>query len=513
MRFPGGTAMWLGSDAAPSGIASQPIDNYRCRRYNSLPSIMRILAALFLFACATPSPAQRLGRGAAQADLDTLRARVHRYSAYRRLNDFPFDRHLDSLRAGLPDSIPLSTFWHSVQALVGRLQDAHSNVPAPPAVVAALPGGELPFALTSAGDTIVAMHRCACALWVERFPQIVSINDVRVDSLMRIAGFRFRGHSPQRFRLRALRALTRIEDALSRASALRGQTLSVRLRSMSGDTVVTVPMAPRGSNQTPARSVSSEMAGNIAVLRIPLMYDQADTVGGGDVGYATVRAAWESRSFRDSRAIIIDLRDNDGGARDILELIAPTLIQAPLAYNIAVARADTNEVGLRSLFTPDDRSRPETARAALRTALDAFRPSWNYAAVDTFLPVGLGAVLMPAGARSSVMGKPIVVLMDEGSFSATDIFLGAMRLIPNVTLMGTPSGGGSGRSRAFPLPNSRLRVVLSTMASFQVNGQPYDAGGIVPDVLVPRTIEGLATGRDTQMQEAIRFLRARIGGG
>lgn len=78
--------------------------------------------------------------------------------------------------------------------------------------------------------------------------------------------------------------------------------------------------------------------------------------------------------------------------------------------------------------------------------------------------------------------RPVVVLMDEGSFRATDIFLGAMSLAPSVTLMGVPSGGGSGRSRAFELPNSRLRAVVSTMASFRPDGQLYDGIGVAPDI-------------------------------
>jgi C-terminal processing protease CtpA/Prc len=76
--------------------------------------------------------------------------------------------------------------------------------------------------------------------------------------------------------------------------------------------------------------------------------------------------------------------------------------------------------------------------------------------------------------------------------------------------MGTASGGGSGRSREFDLPNSRLRIVLSTMVSFRPDGQLYDGIGIGPDIVVPRTIDGLADGRDTQMAEALRFLLQRL---
>jgi C-terminal processing protease CtpA/Prc len=73
---------------------------------------------------------------------------------------------------------------------------------------------------------------------------------------------------------------------------------------------------------------------------------------------------------------------------------------------------------------------------------------------------------MPADSSHNISGKPVAVLTDEGCFSSCDIFLGAVRLAPNVILIGTPSAGGSGRSRDFMLPGSRLTVVLSTWRRF-----------------------------------------------
>jgi C-terminal processing protease CtpA/Prc len=378
-----------------------------------------------------------------------------------------------------------------------------------PAVVrAAAPQGELPFVLTSVDDAIIALMPCGCGLFLRDFPRVVTINGVAVDSLMRIAGFRFRGHSPQRFRLRALNALTQIEDALARRGAAAGSALTVRLAGSRSDTTIRVAMVPRRSSTTSPVSVTAGISGPIAILRIPLMVDRTDTLG-GDVGYQIVRAAMESRSFRASRALIIDVRGNDGGTRHILEYLVPYFIRAPLVYNVAVVRGDTNGVGDRGLVSPDDGTQPQAVRTALREALATFKPTWDYS-VEHFLPQRFGAVLLPTESWRSMSDRPVVVLMDEGSFSATDIFLGAMSLAPNVTLMGVPSGGGSGRSRGFDLPNSRLRVILSTMASFRPDGRLYDGVGITPDIVVPRTLDDVATGRDTQMAEALRFVLERI---
>jgi hypothetical protein len=207
--------------------------------------------------------------------------------------------------------------------------------------------------------------------------------------------------------------------------------------------------------------------------------------------------------------VLIDVRGNDGGTRDVLETIVPLLIRRPLVYNVAVVRVDTNGVGDRALVVPDDRSLPEATGTALRQALAAFSPSWDYR-VDDFLPTRFGAVLMPADSSDSISDRPVAVLTDEGCFSSCDIFLGAVRLAPQVSLIGTPSAGGSGRSRDFMLPGSRLTVVLSTMASFQPNGELYDGIGIRPTNVVERTIPDLAAGLDTQKAVAIAFLRRRL---
>src|SRR5687767_3525386 len=107
--------------------------------------------------------AQTLSREAGRADLQALDSIVRTHSAYRLVNGYPFGAHLDSVGRALPTSINVRDFWRSVQAAVGQLQDGHSNVRLPDGMP--LPASaELPFALTSAGDTVVALDACRCKL-------------------------------------------------------------------------------------------------------------------------------------------------------------------------------------------------------------------------------------------------------------------------------------------------------------------------------------------------------------
>lgn len=83
--------------------------------------------------------------------------------------------------------------------------------------------------------------------------------------------------------------------------------------------------------------------------------------------------------------------------------------------------------------------------------------------------------------------QPIVVLMDSKCFSATDIFLSALKGWRNVTLVGTPSSGGSARRVSFDLPDRSAKISLASMASFQPDGQLCDGNGVQPDIVVEPT--------------------------
>jgi len=101
-------------------------------------------------------------------------------------------------------------------------------------------------------------------------------------------------------------------------------------------------------------------------------------------------------------------------------------------------------------------------------------------------------------------------LLDEGCFSATDIFLGAFKEWPNVTLVGQPSGGGSAHSQQFSLPRSGFSVRCASMASFQPNGKLYDGNGVEPDVLVERPPEYyLVGGKDVILEKALKLVIAK----
>lgn len=365
--------------------------------------------------------AQEVSSSAAQADLDTLRTILRKYSSYRLVNGYPYERHLDSLKLQIASAISVRDFGRDVQILIGRLQEAHSVVRLPEGVSATVATGELPFEVTGLDTSVVALAPCGCALLAPDFPWLRSINGVPIDRLMRIAGIRFVGHSPQRFRKRALQALRPIEDVLVRAGVGARDGLVVRLSGAKGDTTIRIPLAARRASVPTPTAVPVVVRGNLVAFRIPQMWARGDREY--DAGYQMVKAVMESKTLHESRGILIDVRDNDGGTRDILDLVVPYFIQAPLVYNFALVRGDTNGVGERSIVSPDDPSVPRIKRDALRSALASFTPP-AFASNGDFLPQRFGSVLLPIDGVQNMSDRPVVVSMNEGSFSATDNFLG-----------------------------------------------------------------------------------------
>jgi hypothetical protein len=94
-------------------------------------------------------------------------------------------------------------------------------------------------------------------------------------------------------------------------------------------------------------------------------------------------------------------------------------------------------------------------------------------------------------------------------FKATDIFLAGLKGMKNVTLLGTPSGGGSARKQDIALGASPFVVTLGSMASFQCDGQLFDGNCIQPDVVVEPAPEYHIGGRDNALEEAVKQIRER----
>ena len=90
-----------------------------------------------------------------------------------------------------------------------------------------------------------------------------------------------------------------------------------------------------------------------------------------------------------------------------------------------------------------------------------------------------------AGPSDSTEGIPVVVLINGGSASASEIVAGALQDHRSAVVMGTPSFGKGSVQTILPLSEERA-IKLTTALYFTPKGRSIQAQGIVPDIEVER---------------------------
>ena len=103
--------------------------------------------------------------------------------------------------------------------------------------------------------------------------------------------------------------------------------------------------------------------------------------------------------------------------------------------------------------------------------------------------------------------KPIYILANERTFSAASILVSVFKGLPNIKIVGVNTDGSSGNSKRFELPNSKLSGRISTMVSYQKNGDILDGIGTKPDILIERNVDQILWKEDSQLNSLIELIR------
>lgn len=86
----------------------------------------------------------------------------------------------------------------------------------------------------------------------------------------------------------------------------------------------------------------------------------------------------------------------------------------------------------------------------------------------------------------SIHGVPIVVLVNEGTASASEIVAGALQDHGRAIVMGTTTFGKGSVQTILPLTNEKA-IKLTTARYYTPNGKSIQAEGIIPDIWVDRS--------------------------
>jgi carboxyl-terminal processing protease len=250
--------------------------------------------------------------------------------------------------------------------------------------------------------------------------------------------------------------ITKIDDAF-----VKGLTLNEAVKKMRGEpkTKVLLTIFRKDENRTFPVSIMREEIRTQSVRSKVI-----------EPGYAWIRLSqFQERTVDDFvtkleqiykqepnlKGLVLDLRNDPGGLLDA----AVAVSAAFLPENVTVV--STNGQLAESKFTY--KSSPEFYA---RRGLDPLKR----------LPAALKNV-------------PLVVLVNEGSASASEIVAGALQDYKRATIMGNQTfGKGSVQTVRQLGPDTGLK--LTTARYFTPSGKSIQAKGIVPDVMVDETLEG-----------------------
>lgn len=459
-----------------------------------------------------------LSKEQALEDIETFTTALNDQFAYLQLREIDLRKSLKQeirrqYSKGFTDRVPPSDLLVILQRTLTQFGDGHASVRSD-----YFRPGEmkpfLPFLLSESDGKVVAYHSNRKGLLHPEFPYLLSIDGRPIEDCIADVTPYITAGSPQLVRRRALGSLRslmmwrRIETSdFGDVDVMMRTALPVVLTSRDGKkthAMNTTPTDRKPTYREWPRTASRLLDDNLGYLRLSRMNNDAT-----EEVYR-----WMPR-FRDTGGLIIDVRGNGGGSRSALLALAGFLVgegphEGPWVGNFAVYRKSSkfkdDHLALRFMQRLDSKEWTSKQRSVIRKTFARFKPEWK-------VPDGFSkwhALLLDRTDHPQEYHytKKVVILSDAGCFSATDIFLGALKIHPRVTLMGTASSGGSARSMSFGLPHSQIEVRCASMASFRPNGMLYDGRGVEVDIEVqPDPTFYIDGGQDKTLERARQWLK------
>lgn len=466
-----------------------------------------LFAALVRPGLSDPAPAPadaKLTPRALKCALDDFKAALDQRWSYRHANDADFDGAIAALRRSIHGALSADQFGVELQKIIALGLDGHAGVSG----YTLPPGGHLPFLVESQGERFVAFNQERTAFLADGSPFLTQLDGRDIADWCKAAAVLVPKGSPQYGRRHCLARLRDLDLLRGLMALPKRDTVEIALAAADGTRrTLTLPVAHSSPRQDAwPRSGSRLLDGNVGYLRLPNMDETASV---------QEITQWMPR-FRETAGLVVDVRDNTGGERDALRLLYsyladpddPPRVVNVAAYRLHPAYKKDHLAQHHFMYRADAEVWTAEERRAIAALAKTFRPEWpppkgqfsdwHYMVLRRFEDPPIYHY-----------DRAVIVLMNARCFSATDVFLAGLKGMRNVTLLGTPSAGGSAFGQEVSLGATPLRVRIGSMASFQTDGSLFDGHGVRPDVVAEPMPEYQIGGPDTVLAAAVTRLTGK----
>lgn len=493
---------------------------------------LKIFLSIFFSLIIITSNAQTkvLTKQQVKEDIDTLKKILNNKSSYVYLNGYDFNKDFENYKRTINDSIRLEDFGLFLTKTIGKIGDRHSSV----REYEVRDSLFLPFVYAPDGNKVVVLTRNKdkkLEILNPKFPYLKNIDRFSTeDFLLKIHPKEISAPKKSYFTM----AVREIRD-IQKNYKILGKPLPKEIRltlsdpSFKNDTFLV--LSPVGRKQT-LRPWDEKFESDYLLVKDD-DYNKVEIVNKlfnvkDKIGYIQLPAMASKedapllfdkiKSFmksiqNDSRALIIDVRSNGGGTRDLTYELAKYFIHPDSVYVVNAAKQRgliplskeyVESLNSRNLFSFSELDNRE--QKTVKKILKTFKPMYElndkkYS--EYYFGLLNGKKLAN---QSFYYDKPVYILANEKSFSAASVFVAVFKGIPNVKIVGVTTDGSSGNSDRFELPNSAIRIKLSTMISFQKDGKILDGFGTEPDIKIERDLQQILWKSDTQLDKLRSFI-------
>lgn len=480
---------------------------------------------LSLFALVSKGQGKILLKKQVQNDLEFLRKALNEKSSYVYLNGYDFNKDIENYSKTISETTKVEDFGLFLTQTIGKIGDRHSSVTGYRLTDTLF----LPFIYAPENNKVVVLNRNAkkeLEMLNNSFPYLKKVNGIAIeDFLQKILPAEVKAPKDTYF-TRAVREVRDVQKNYNISKKFLPEKIELTIADSSfiKDTVLVVSPVARTKrsgywdekfereyalvkdedyNKSEVVSQLFDLKDKIGYIQIPTMVSKEDAP------HMFEKVNSFMRSIQDnSEALIVDVRSNGGGTRDLIYELAKYFIHPDSIYviNATKQRAPLplleeykESLHSRNLFSFSELDKDEQKSVSL--FLKSFKLQYNLDAKkysDYYFGLFNGKKLSKG---SFYYNKPVYILANEKSFSAASVLVSVFKGIKNINIVGITTDGSSGNSERFELPNSKLSIKLSTMVSFQKDGKILDGFGTEPDIKIARDIDQILWKSDTQLKK------------